>query len=206
MPAGMRTCLLVVGLLVATTAPARAQGMDAERMKAQAALVARGAKALADGQTEQARAAWTLAVAFEPDDVEAREKLGGVPPAMFSLTEQERTFMSETVAKSDSGDWCTFPEPTPRMEVVALTMLADARLLPNLRVTNLSFSRAGCDTQGIFMFVARPAMTMAELRQVYGQPQVATKKDDGAEVFTYGVLRMVGTREGAIQSVVLVPM
>src|SRR5882762_1851158 len=141
MPAGMRTCMLVVGLLVATTAPARAQGMDAERMKAQAALVARGVKALADGQTEQARAAWTLAVAFEPDDVDAREKLGGVPPAMFSLTEQERTFMSETVAKSDAGDWCTFPEPTPRMEVVALTMLADTRLLPNLRVTNLSFSR-----------------------------------------------------------------
>ena len=56
------------------------------------------------------------------------------------------------------------------------------------------------------MFVARPAMTMAELRQVYGQPQVATKKDDGADVFTYGVLRMVGTKEGAIQSVVLVPM
>jgi len=51
-------------------------------------------------------------VALEPDDVEAEKKLGGVPPAMFSLTEQERTFMSETDAKIDSGDWCTFPEPT----------------------------------------------------------------------------------------------
>jgi hypothetical protein len=196
----------MIALVAAVPAPASTQGMEAERMKALAALVARGAKALADGQTEQARAAWTLAVAFAPDDVEAREKLGGVPPAMFSLTEQERAFMSETVGKSDSGDWCTFPEPTPRMEVIALKILADTRLLPNLRVTNLSFSRAGCDSQGVFMFVARPDMTMAELRQAYGEPQVATKKDGAVDVFTYGPLRFVGTREGTIQSVVLTPL
>ncbi len=192
----------MIGLLVTMAVPIRAQGTEAERIKALAALVARGTKALADGQTEQA----TLAVAFEPDDMDARQKLGGIPPTMFSLTEQERAFMTETVSRSDAGDWCMFPEPTPRMEIAALKMFADARLLPSLRVTNLSFSRAGCEPQGVFIFMARPTMTMAELRQIYGPPQETAKKDDGADVFTYGALRMVGTKEGRIQSIVLAPM
>jgi len=94
---------------------------------------------LADGQTEQARAAWTLAVALEPDDVEAREKLGGVPPAMFSLTEQERTVHERDGRQERFGRLVTFPEPTPRMEVVVLTMLADTRCCPTCGWTNLSF-------------------------------------------------------------------
>ncbi|MGB7219124.1 MAG: hypothetical protein WBD07_09985 [Vicinamibacterales bacterium] len=183
-----------------------AQAAQAARQRAVDAVVARGVKALADGQPEQARATWTLALAFEPGHAEARKQLDALRPAMFALNEEERAFVGETAGKSDSGDWCVFPEHTPEMEVVMLRMLADVRLLPNLRVTNLSFRRAGCDTPGVFIFVARSALSIAQVRQVYGQPQLASTKDNGAEVLTYGHLRIVGTKEGAILSIVLAPL
>jgi hypothetical protein len=179
--------------------------MDAQRKAALDAIVARGDKALADGNVEQARAALTLAAAIDPGDASVRGKLEALRPSMFALTEEERAFMTETIGRSDAGDWCTFPEPTPRMEVIALRMLSDARLLPSLRVTNLSFRREGCTFQGVFIFMVRPAMSIAEVRQTYGAPQQEATKDGGGPVLTYGPIRMVGTKDGAIQSVVLTP-
>jgi hypothetical protein len=102
-------------------------------------------------------------------------------------------------------DLCGFPTTTPEMDLVALRMISDARLLPNLEASPFSTQSSKCGGFGAFIFLAKPLLSMAEVRQVYGKPQTERKDADGSEVLTYGRFRILGAKDGQAALVVFPP-
>ncbi|MBI5280720.1 MAG: hypothetical protein HY858_03485 [Candidatus Solibacter usitatus] len=180
------------------------------RAKALADAVARGDKALAAGQPRQASAAWSLLLLFEPNHAEVKKKLDALPPGSeggnFSRTQAEIGFMMAAIREMDTGkDLCGFPEATPDMDLATIRMISDARLLPNLESSPFSVQSGGCAGSGAFIFLAKPLLSMAEVRQAYGKPQAERKDADGSEVLTYGRVRILGAKDGQATLVLLRP-
>jgi hypothetical protein len=185
---------------------ASAQGGGAERQKLLDTIVARGDKAMAEGNTEQARAAWSLVLAFDPAHTSAKKKLSGLPGGggNFVLSSEEQVVSRNVISNSWGDEWCDFPTPTPTMESVDLRMLSDTRLLPKLNSTRLGpackvSTAPGSTAPGVYLFLAKPALSIAEVRQVYGQPQSEKKhgNGEGFESLTYGRFRISLARMGA---------
>jgi hypothetical protein len=180
------------------------------RAKALADAVARGDKALATGQPRQASAAWSLILLFEPNHAEVKKKLDALPPGSgggnFSLTQAEIDFMTAAIGGMDTDkDLCGFPEATPDMDLATIRMISDARLLPNLQASPFSAQSGKCAGSGAFIFIAKPLLSMAEVRQAYGKPQAERKDADGSEVLTYGRIRILGAKDGQAALVLLRP-
>lgn len=180
------------------------------RTKALADAVARGDKALAAGQPRQASAVWSLLLLFEPNHAEVKKKIDTLPPGSgggnFSRTPAEIEFMSAAIGSMDTAeDLCGFPEATPEMDLVAVRMISDSRLLPNLEALQFSVQSGKCAGSGAFIFLAKPLLLMAEVRQAYGKPQAERKAADGSEVLTYGRLRILGAKGGNAGLVLLRP-
>ncbi|MBI4624203.1 MAG: hypothetical protein HY736_13430 [Verrucomicrobia bacterium] len=178
---------------------------QSERARLLDAVVARGAQSAKDGKTEQARAAWSLALYFEPAHEGAKKQLEALPGAAFSLTAEETEFSFGMLRKSDTSLWCGFPPSTPQMEIVDLKMISDVRLLPNLRSTSMSLRIKDCDVPGVFLFLAQPSLSIAEVRKAYGEPRQTKKDDNGSEVLTYGRFKIVGAKDGSCLGVVFPP-
>ena len=180
------------------------------RAKAVADAVARGDKALAAGQPKQAGAAWSLLQLFEPNHADAKKKIDALPPGSgggnYSRTQAEISFMMSVVRSMDTAkDLCGFPEPTPDSDVANMRMISDPRMLPNLEASPFSAQSGACAGQAAFIFLAKPALSMAEIRQIYGKPQTERKDADGSEVFTYGRLRILGAKDGQAAGVLMRP-
>ncbi len=150
--------------------------MGNPRTKAIAEVVARGDKALVAGQPRQAGAAWSLLRLFEPNHAEAGKKIDALPPGSeggnFRRTQAEIDFMSAAIGAMDTAqDTCGFPEATPDMDLVTLRMISDARLLPNLEASQFSVQNGKCAGSGAFVFLAKPLLSMVEVRQSYGREE-----------------------------------
>ena len=90
------------------------------------------------------------------------------------------------------------------MELVNLRMLADTRLLPSLHSNGLGIACKGSVTSGAFLFLAKPGLSITEVRQVYGQPQSAKLHGNGQgfEALTYGRFRILFGKDGSAVAVV----
>ena len=119
----MKRIAIVAGVSILVPSLACAQVRADPRKDALDAAVARGDQAIANGQKEQASAAWSLVLAFEPSHAEAKKKIDALPGAGFSASSEETAFASSAIGKTGSADWCGFPEPMPAMELVAIRML-----------------------------------------------------------------------------------
>ncbi|MCC6294232.1 MAG: hypothetical protein IT164_16405 [Bryobacterales bacterium] len=175
------------------------------RSKALAAVVARGDRELAAGREEQARAAWSAVLAFEPSHQDARKKLDALKPASFSLAAAETGIILDALRQTSASDWCGFPAPTPDTDLVNVRMLADQRLLPSLRATSWGAQSGPCAGTGAFGFLAAPLLTITEVRQAYGKPQAERKDSDGSETLTYDRFRVLGAKDGKTVLVIFPP-
>jgi hypothetical protein len=62
-----------------------------------------------------------------------------------------------------------------------------------------------CAGFGAFIFLAKPLLSMVEVRQAYGKPQIESKDADGSEVLTYGRFRVLGAKDGKAAYVLMQP-
>lgn len=114
--------------------------------------------------------------------------------------------MMDVVRGMDTNkDLCGFPEATPDMDLATIRMISDARLLPNLEASPFSAESGKCAGSAAFIFLAKPVLSMAEVRQAYGKPQAERKDADGSEVLTYGRVRILGAKDGQAVGVLLRP-
>lgn len=195
----MRILLLPALAVVLLSSTACAQANP--RAKALADAVARGDKALAGGDSKQAGAAWSIVLAFEPNHPEAKKKIDTLPGEGFSLLEPERVILMSVLNSAKPEDWCGFPMPTPAMDLVAIQMISDLKLLPSLRST--SFSTSEC-SGGSYVFLGKPSLTASEVKAKYGKPQSERKDADG-EVMTYGRFRVIADKDGHVFGVLFPP-
>ena len=59
--------------------------------------------------------------------------------------------------------------------------------------------------KGAFIFLSKPLLSMADVRQAYGKPQTERKDSDGSEVLTYGRFRILGAKDGNSAYVLMQP-
>ena len=85
-------------------------------------------------------------------------------------------------------DW---PARTPASDVVNLKMLLNDKLFSTLISTSISFSGGSC-----YISLAAPRMSMADARTTFGPPTATVPRKDGSEVFTYGVFKIGGDKDG----------
>ena len=200
---------LAVGAIALASTLSFAQAGGAERQRLVDAVIARGDKALAAGNTHEARAAWSLVAGFDPANAVAKKKLGALPGGggNFALSGDEQALSRDVISNNWGDEWCDFPQPLPAMEQVALRMSADTRLLPNLKTTTLSVPCRGSGTSGVLLFLAKPDLSIADVRQAYGQPQAEKKHGDGKgyESLTYGRFRVLGGKDGRVAAVLCPP-
>jgi hypothetical protein len=122
------------------------------------------------------------------------------------LAATEQAFVLEGLRQTSSQDWCGFPNSTPKMDLVNLKMLADVRLLPSLRTTSWRAQTGSCAGTGSFVFLAKPRVSMADVRQKYGQPQSERRDVSGSETLTYGRFRVMGGKDGQAVLVIFPPL
>jgi len=84
-------------------------------------------------------------------------------------------------------------------------MLADEQLLPSLRTTTWSAKSGLCSGSVSFVFLAKPRLSMADVREKYGQPQAERKNANGSETLTYGRFRVLGAKDGRSVLVIFPP-
>ena len=179
------------------------------RAKALADALARGDKALAAGHPKQASAAWSLLLLYEPNQAEAKKKIDALPPGAgggnFSRTNAEIGFLTGAIGSMNTAEvLCGFPAATADIDLANLRMISDERLLPNLESSPVGPARSGkCAGSGAFIFLAKPLLSMVEVRQAYGKPQIEEKDAHGAEVLTYGRFRILGAKDGKAAYVLL---
>ena len=105
--------------------------------------------------------------------------------------------MMAAVRSMDTAkDLCGFPEATPAMDLATIRMISDARLQPNLEASPFSAQSGNCAGSGVFIFLAKPLLSIAEVRRAYGKPQTERRDADGSEVLTYGRFTIVGAKDG----------
>lgn len=99
-------------------------------------------------------------------------------------------------------------------DVLNLRMLLDTRLAGSLRCEMFSEQvREGRDRQRQQVVVSDPpiwflttsSINLDEVRQRYGPPSTNKKYERGAEVFTYGRVRLIGDKQGQILLVLFKP-
>jgi hypothetical protein len=197
-------------LLLALTFSLIACGQTANsRAKALADALVRGDKALAAGQPKQASAAWSLLLLFEPNHAGAKKKIDALPPGSggdsFHRTTAEIGFLTGAIGSMDTAeDLCGFPTATPDSDLANLRMISDERLLPNLESSPVGPAHSGtCAGSSAFIFLAKPLLSIVEVRQAYGKPQLERKDADGSEVLTYGRFRVLGAKDGKAAYVLL---
>ena len=165
---------------------------------------------LAASQPRQASAAWSLLLQYEPNHAEAKKKIDALPPGSgggnFSRTNAENGFLQGAIGSMNTAeDLCGFPTATPDIDLVTLRMISAERLLPNLEASPFSVQSGKCAGSGAFIFLAKPLLSMADVRQAYGKPQTERKDADGSEVLTYGRFRVLGAKDGTASYVLLQP-
>jgi hypothetical protein len=166
------------------------------------ALVARGNQLLRAGQFDQASTALRVARLFDPTHARVNEGIADLPKDIIvSLTSAEREMAHEASSGIEPQDVCGFPDLTPEMELINLRMLTDRRLVPSFRVSSLTFAEGPCSGT-VSMLLARPALSVDEVRLLFGPPQSERKRPAG-EVLTYGRIRVVGGSEGPANVVLL---
>ena len=178
------------------------------RAKALSDALARGDKALAAGQRKQASAAWNLLLLFEPNHVEAKKRIDSVPTEpRGDILPAEFDVMRSAVLRGIQSpeDLCGFPTTRSDFDLVNLRMISDSRLLPNLETSPGPIQSEQCanSNSDVFVFLARPDLSMAEVRRAYGKPQAEKKDTDGSEVLTYARFRVFGGTAGKAAYVLL---
>lgn len=185
-----------------------AQVSTDDRQKAIDALLARGDKLAADGDSEQARSAWDLVLEYAPTNSAAKAKLAALPSTDLSpLSKEEQAIAIDVISNSHGENLCAFPPAAPAMETVNLRMLVDTRLLPGLKMATVVPLCDGRHASGVSLFLTKSALSAADVVSTYGQPQQEKDRIEGRgyRSLTYGRLRILATEDGRVAAVVFPP-
>ncbi|HUU30794.1 MAG TPA: hypothetical protein VMY69_01685 [Phycisphaerae bacterium] len=161
-----------------------------------AALVARG-EAAGGQDPQEAQWAYFFAARYAPDDAQIRGKAGALG-WRFAATEAELAAMGAHVLNLREEFCRDWPDPVPQMEIVELRMLLDEQLVGNLRFSNFTFQEAGETAR---MFLSKPTLSAAQVREIYGKPSAEKEYPDGDLLLTYGRLRLVVLKGGEVATV-----
>jgi hypothetical protein len=193
----------VFASVVIATLSANAQSPIADRVKLVNQLVARG-DALRGPSKESARAAYLLARTFaggdEGDKAVTRlieEKIAALGSQTKNLLGQMGRMQEAFDAVEDTSDFSNFPKRMAASDLVNLRMLLDDRLIPDPLFTEIQVPGVRCN-----LILAKPNVSMAQIRETYGPPSAERTMKKGGQILTYGMFRIFGDLAGRAATVV----
>jgi hypothetical protein len=193
----------LAGVVVASGSawPAAAEDKAPDRNQLTAELIAKGEK-LKESDKEAARTAFNFARLYAAADktaeVQVQLKALGEPPKGF--TDPEIMRIHDAIYWTTAAYYSNYPPRAAAMDLTNLRMLLDEELVGNLR------SLTGRTPLGAFAFFRNYSkLTLAEVRRKYGPPTTEVQDQNGQEILTYGVLRVVGKFDGTVAVVMFAP-